>query len=304
MQVAEVESAPLTLARIYIVRKGITSYYNFRVDSATHRLEDRQAERAKTIEKLKAATAYNSTKELLDKYGVSAQPKSKKPRDTSKGPKSASPQPGRIGTGPPPPTANIQRPGQNQGPPPSLPSTPQPQSRKDIPLQFSPLPISPPQEESAEFAPNAFPSEPQYAQGGESSAGGHWYDRVLDLLLGDDETSPKNRIALICSSCRLVNGQAPPGTKSLTELGKWRCSRCEAWNGEEDEAVKAVKEMKKIIGKDQPGSVEGAASSEDERPRGSPKVKEEDKDEISDESDSVEETTKVKSKRGRPKSGK
>jgi predicted nucleic-acid-binding Zn-ribbon protein len=76
---------------------------------------------------------------------------------------------------------------------------------------------------------------------------GNWYDRVLDLLLGEDETSPKNRIVLICRNCRLVNGQAPPGTKSLAELGKWKCIGCGETNGEEDEAVRAVQEMKRLI---------------------------------------------------------
>jgi hypothetical protein len=61
----------------------------------------------------------------------------------------------------------------------------------------------------------------------------HWYDRILDALLGEDETQPKNRLALICSECRLVNGQAPPGAKNLEDVGRWRCSGCHAWNGKE-----------------------------------------------------------------------
>jgi endoplasmic reticulum junction formation protein lunapark len=55
----------------------------------------------------------------------------------------------------------------------------------------------------------------------------------MDALLGEDETQAKNRLALICSNCRLVNGQAPPGTKSLEDLGRWRCQSCQAWNGKE-----------------------------------------------------------------------
>jgi len=45
----------------------------------------------------------------------------------------------------------------------------------------------------------------------------------------------------------LVNGQAPPGTKSLAELGRWKCYGCGTFNGEEDEAVKVVKEMQQRI---------------------------------------------------------
>lgn len=66
----------------------------------------------------------------------------------------------------------------------------------------------------------------------------------MDVLLGEDETSPKNRLALICKNCRLVNGQAPPGVKTLEDVGRWRCSGCGTMNGEESEVKRLVKEMK------------------------------------------------------------
>ena len=65
--------------------------------------------------------------------------------------------------------------------------------------------------------------------------------------MGEDETLPRNRISLICQNCRLVNGLAPPGTKHLSDLGKWRCIGCHALNGEDDEATKVVQEMKERI---------------------------------------------------------
>lgn len=65
----------------------------------------------------------------------------------------------------------------------------------------------------------------------------------MDVLLGEDETLPKNRMALICKHCRLVNGQAPPGIKRPEDLGKWRCIGCGGWNGEENEAEQLVAEM-------------------------------------------------------------
>jgi len=40
-----------------------------------------------------------------------------------------------------------------------------------------------------------------------------------------------------------VNGQAPPGVRTLEELGRWRCSGCGAWNGAESEGAKVVKEI-------------------------------------------------------------
>ncbi len=96
-------------------------------------------------------------------------------------------------------------------------------------------------DESADFAPNAFSTAPQYAQ---PDQGSRWYDRILDVLLGEDEMLPRNRLALICSRCRLVNGQAPPGIKRLEDVGQWRCSGCGVMNGEETDAEKIVANIK------------------------------------------------------------
>jgi len=30
-----------------------------------------------------------------------------------------------------------------------------------------------------------------------------------------------------------VNGQAPPGARTLEDVGRWRCGGCSAWNGKE-----------------------------------------------------------------------
>lgn len=30
-----------------------------------------------------------------------------------------------------------------------------------------------------------------------------------------------------------MNGQAPPGTRTLEDVGRWRCGGCGAWNGKE-----------------------------------------------------------------------
>jgi hypothetical protein len=282
---------------------GLTAYYNYRIDTVTQRLEDQQAERTQTIEKLKAATKYNSTQELLEKYG-GAPPKPKKPA-TPKAPKPIQNQPGRTSIGPPL-TANIGRPNHI----PSQPSTPQPVPNVVPPQHIFSPPISPqsPQAQAGppEFAPNAFSAPPQYAQVAEMNAGGNWYDRVLDLLLGEDETSPRNRVALICQNCRLVNGQAPPGTKSLADLGKWRCFGCGTMNGEEDEAVKVVQEMKERIEsqeKDVPEPESKAA--EDSATGESGDMMEGSTDEV--DVDSMEDTIEVKptpSKRGRPRGSK
>lgn len=212
-------------------------------------MEAQQAERVKTIEKLKASTKYDSTQQLLEKYGgAPPKPKVEKKSTPSKGAKSAPKQPPRVSLGPPPPTANIQRPNQVPNPPPIA----QADHKLLVPYAHPPPATADPR---AEFAPNAFPAAPPQYTNSETGNHGHWYDRILDVLLGEDETASKNRMVLICQNCRLVNGQAPPGTKTLADLGKWRCFGCGTMNGEEDEAVKAVEEIKLLIKEKGEGSV-------------------------------------------------
>ncbi len=247
-------NAPL-LTRIYVTRTALATFFNFRVDTLASRLKDQQAERSKTIQKLKDATKYDSTQKILEKYGgvEKKSPKGKREGDDGAGKESKQPRQGAgAGAGgtpakrtnmPPPPTANIRH-GDTASP------TPAPATGPATPLR----PSSQQRHEAgpwAGFAPNAFgpdgppPSLPnsQYAAAPPAPSEARWYDRILDLLLGEDEAAAKNRIVLICSRCRLVNGQAPPGTKSLSEIGMWRCMGCGATNGEMDEGKRIVKEV-------------------------------------------------------------
>jgi hypothetical protein len=123
--------------------------------------------------------------------------------------------------------------------------------------------------------------------------------------MGEDETLPKNRIVLICQNCKLVNGQAPPGTKSLSEIGQWRCHSCGSLNGEADEAAKVVNEMKeKLQGKEKLVAATESKSEDGERDVQSaesgddglePEVVEPDGD------DSASDIIEAKPKKGRPK---
>jgi endoplasmic reticulum junction formation protein lunapark len=234
------------MGSIYLIRTAITTYYVYRIDTVTSRLEEQQSERAKTIEKLKAATKYDSTQQLLEKYGGAApqsSPKPKSQQNPAKGQRKTQKQPQRTGIGPPA-TANIPR-NQLVGSP---PATPQSIPQNAQLNRFPPANLSPPtlieQPGPPEFAPNAFGTAPQYDRSSEPNGEGNWYDRILDLLLGEDETSPKNRIVLICHHCRIVNGQAPPGVKRLEDLGRWKCFGCGGWNGEVDEGTKIVEKIK------------------------------------------------------------
>ncbi|EON65338.1 hypothetical protein W97_04576 [Coniosporium apollinis CBS 100218] len=253
---------------IYGVRTAFTTFYNYRISNTQAYLDGLYKERDATIEKLKAATKYNTTQQLLEKYGSqrptpvdapSPQPKGKSPR-SQKG----TPQPGRTNI-PPPPTANIPR-GPRMSPAPAAPQSP-PSALHPVPgypPELIPqLPPPPSQAPGEEFAPNAFSTRPAPSRHPSAYDTGHskWYDRILDVILGEDETHPKNRIALICSHCRLVNGQAPPGTRSLADLGKWKCAGCGGWNGQESEGRKIMEQVQR---EGAGGSPEGRLGSGDE----------------------------------------
>jgi len=269
---------------IYAVRVALSAYYNFRLSGNQDYLDVLNKQKNEAVEKFKKATKYNTTQELLEKYGA-VPPSTPEDRPSSGGKRksvggsgtAARTQPGRTGFAPPP-TANIRRPGDI----PSLPSTsnqPSPYNENSGVLQSS-SPIPPFASDQiaigAEFAPNAHTSAPQYS----NSSSGHpaWYDRIMDVLLGEDETRPINRLALICSHCKLVNGQAPPGTKRLEDLGRWRCSSCRGWNGEESEVHKIIEQakitqdesqvspaMEQVLGSRGKGASVGEAKNDDDR---------------------------------------
>ncbi|KAJ5691808.1 hypothetical protein N7462_001231 [Penicillium macrosclerotiorum] len=233
---------------IYGVRTIAARLFDYRVARSQRQLDDLHKQRNETIEKLKTATRYNSTQQLLDKYGGETPKASSGPKNVSGGLQESTPsqkqqQPVTRTGLPPPPTANIRRP---SGQVPAGPGNPPSPPPFDIPVQQQTVPNTPPSAHTAPhppadepgFAPNAFSSPGQYIEQP------HWYDRLLDVLLGEDEMQPRNRMAMICTSCRLVNGQAPPGIKTPEELGQWRCGSCGAWNGAESETAKILSSLR------------------------------------------------------------
>lgn len=232
---------------IYGVRKALGAWYEYRLQNAQTRLDETTKEREKVIKKLKEATKYDSTQQLLDKYGGGS-PKQERGKSPSQGKRKPSArqslpaqfQPGQRTGFAPPPTANIQ----GRQPPPQNPV-----DAKLASASGAPPPAQGPGAPGESFAPNAFPSRPpppsshnsQYAP----PSGPAWYDRLMDIVLGEDETQAKNRFVLICANCRLVNGQAPPGTRTLEEVGKWRCKECGTMNGVESEVGKVLEHAEK-----------------------------------------------------------
>jgi hypothetical protein len=100
------------------------------------------------------------------------------------------------------------------------------------------------------------PPSQQHLQPEEATAP-KWYDRILDVVLGEDEMSAKSRFALICKNCRMVNGLAPPGTRSLDEMEEWGCARCGTMNGVRKQQRAGVKlEEKESLLEPSPADVE------------------------------------------------
>jgi hypothetical protein len=275
---------------IYSVRTALDAYYNYRLSNSQTRLNALIKQREAAIEKLKTATKYNSTQQLLEKYGASppnkspnqpsAQPKGKRKSDAESG-RQPPPQANRTGFAPPA-TANIP-----SRQPLSAPPTPQqgtafapPPPGQAPPSPPSPPPpgISPP---PGQVSPNAFHPPPTLRDPSQYAIEGpKWYDRILDIVLGEDETQARNRVALICQSCRLVNGQAPPGVKTLEDVGKWRCSACHAWNGVESEEKRILKQISQGDEHPRSAGVPGSPAappepSEDEEEDGSEELEDE-----------------------------
>ncbi|KAK6357879.1 hypothetical protein TWF730_007236 [Orbilia blumenaviensis] len=252
---------------VYVIRQSIKRYYEWRVHNVETSLETYREQQNETIEKLKAVTKYDSTQALLDKYTKTA---------TATGAELAPPPPIPQGNGPNQPRTGSQpstppgtlrkRHGSAQkghkgnaiGSSPShqLQLEQRQNDRPGTPLlhEIPPHELPPPEA----FPPGVLPPHMVMdgmppAMGGLPMGGlpmGHfvppppeeprqpqWYDRFLDVLLGEDEMSAKNRYALICANCRQVNGLAPPGTTN-TEDVRYICGRCGAENGKP-----AVKEL-------------------------------------------------------------
>ncbi|CAG8180292.1 unnamed protein product [Penicillium salamii] len=227
---------------IYGIRKLSSKFFDYQISRNQARLDEFHKQREETIEKLKVATKYNTTQELLEKYGAESPKASPAPKGETGKENHVQPSQPAPRTGlPPPPTANIHRPIPPQTPNFSSPQPPSPPvelAQGPPQVQQSPSPYPPSSAEQAGFAPNA------YSNSGEYIEQPHWYDRLLDVLLGEDETQPRNRMVMICSGCRLVNGQAPPGIKTLDELGRWRCGSCGIWNGVESEATQILSSLR------------------------------------------------------------
>jgi len=225
---------------IFLMRRALEASYGGRISSTESKLEELQSRQRATIEKLKAATKYSTTQSLIEKYGNTAgasiqKPQSEKPKGPSRTPTQIQrhtpqhpqqpPAPIRSSV-PTPEQIRIQEQllaQQRAGPPPQYGKAQSPNQQPQPPADLL-------RRQNLEMQSQSQPPSRQHLQPEEATAP-KWYDRILDVVLGEDETSARNRYALICKNCRMVNGLAPPGTRTLDDMGEWGCARCGTMNG-------------------------------------------------------------------------
>jgi len=179
------------------VRRTVTWWYTRRIEKELHGKDLLKTRLDEKLEELKEKSDYYTTQQLLQRY------------DSKSSPRAA---PEKVPSPPIEHSSSYVRQRIPLPPPPTFPLD-QPPPQINIP-QFHPSAFTP---------PPTSPASPPAPKG--------VFDRLLDLLVGEDETSPEHRYALICSRCRTHNGLAPPGETAL-QVG-YICARCGQWNGPE-----------------------------------------------------------------------
>lgn len=196
------ETLPLIVAPfvLYVLRNGISSYYARRVSNEELSLQDLQAQQKEKIEEFKTKTGFYTTKSLIDRYSASeGSPRDATTNSTSSSPLATkklnpkaskndltSPRLPQMRSSPRLLTQAQITPQRNFPPQSLLGTVPTPSSLSGTPQKNSQPQLSP----TAEFAPNADLLAATQARTR------HWYDRMLDVIVGEDEGSDQSRYKL------------------------------------------------------------------------------------------------------------
>ncbi|KAK9236212.1 hypothetical protein V1525DRAFT_433946 [Lipomyces kononenkoae] len=189
---------------IWLARRGIFEVFSRRIKRQETTLQALRGDQKTKVEELKSSTKYYTTKSLLDRFES----------------KNGSSGPGKENTV----DKNDRRGPVQQGQSDSSVSAvddARPNSMLSQQQQSSSQPLQ-------WYGARAVPQPPQPPM---------WYDRILDLLVGEDETDPRNRYALICFRCGTHNGLAPPG--QAPDSVRYICPVCGQWNPEEAPSITA-----------------------------------------------------------------
>jgi endoplasmic reticulum junction formation protein lunapark len=224
----------LLIGRVYGMRRSVKWWYTRRIEREIQEKEDVKTRLNEKIEELKEKSDYYNTQQLLERYDPKSLPKSSGSERRRGHPNDP---PLRYNV---PEIENLGHQSQSlrQRGNPNLPLPPLPPPIS--PSAFASAP--PPQPQNIpQFHPSAFspPPSPTLVDQPHSKT---FLDRVLDLLVGEDENAADHRYALICRHCRAHNGLAPPGERG-DEVG-YLCGRCGGWNGPDPKQKPPNKEDK------------------------------------------------------------
>lgn len=220
---------------IWAVRRVIFWWFNRLTTANSEYINALRSEQQEKLEDLKQKTNFYSTKALLERFDSDFDKANKRKGNIQ--PKGGPKQPGLKPNPNAPQPAGPAASGPARGPAgqpanhqpnksiasadfefaPNLPKLPQPQPQQQLPPHGqAPVPDQP-----------AYPLGPAYNANYQPS----WYDKILDIIVGEDEYSPKARYALICQNCRRHNGLAQPG--ELPQYVIYICPQCGLRNGQE-----------------------------------------------------------------------
>ncbi|KAK6199357.1 uncharacterized protein RJT21DRAFT_46191 [Scheffersomyces amazonensis] len=192
-------------------------FYTFLINSKSNQLINLKKKHKQKIEDLKRITNFNTTNELLDKFG-DEKDKPKPKSNLSTKPKSNLPT--QI---PNNPTINrsgvidVNKLSETQLKKLNINITPN-----------KPLPQQTPQSHAQSQIQSSTPPPPKVASTPPKRT---FQDRILDLLIGSDNSEAvENRYALICYKCYAHNGLAPPHTDNPSAI-KFKCMQCGTLNG-------------------------------------------------------------------------
>lgn len=209
---------------IWAVRWTLTRWYGWLSRTNDESLKALLAQRHEMVEELKQKTNFYSTQALLDRFDPDS--KSSKSEKTEKNGK-----PGKQG-----PKSNASA--QSSGQKPGQAKQGEAPAGQAPGLQGPQVPL-----------PKGF--DPQSARMLKSTQVAYvpkWYDRILDLIVGEDEYSSRQRYALICRNCKAHNGLAQPG--EVPEDVVYICPHCGTLNGHPKEKTQHDKEFEKESGKE------------------------------------------------------
>jgi hypothetical protein len=189
------------------VRRALEASYGGRISSTESKLEELQSEQRATIEKLKAATKYSTTQSLIEKYGNTTGTSIQKAyiSDVRKAQRAIS----YPNANPAPHTAALKTAsgsswvvGSHARANPHSKNNSWPNSKLAFLRSMArlSLPIGDPNRLRTCFVDKTFemqsqtqPPSRQHLQPEEATAP-RWYDRILDVILGEDETSAQEPV--------------------------------------------------------------------------------------------------------------